>query len=184
MYIRNIDQLLKPETTLLERAIIVRAIQIASGVVESHLVFPELAEARGDAKLAPFFNLTPAEQIEMQEDLLDGIDPYPIWEDINPQTPALYIIPADCVLVGEPSNETYEDGGLQITVWNNEFADTNLICYHATPLMDTTGTPFETIQAESFYLLYEGGKEMDLILALDLYYNCVENSTATPSFTW
>lgn len=89
MNIRNIDQLLKPETTLLERAIIVRALQIASGVVESHLVFPELAEERGDAKLAPFFGLTASEQIEMQEDLLDGIDPYVVWERQPDPTPSL-----------------------------------------------------------------------------------------------
>lgn len=185
MNIRNIDQLLKPETRLIERAIIVRALQIAAGVVEAHLVFPELAEERSEAKLADFFGLTAAEQIELQEDLLAGIDPYVVWEkQPEPPMPSLYIIPADSVLVGEPANATYEDKELQITVWNNDFADTNLICYHATPLMDTTNTPFEAIQADSFYLLYEGGKEVTEELAMELYNNCIENSTATPSFTW
>lgn len=184
MNIRNIDQILKPETTLLERAIIVRALQIAAGVVEAHLVFPELAEERGEAKLADFFGLTASEQIELQEDLLAGIDPYVVWEKIVDPTPSLCIIPADCVLVGEPSDAHYEHKDLQIVVWNNEFADTNLICYYATPLMDTTNTPFEAIQAYSFYLLYEGGKEVTEELAMELYNNCIENSTATPSFTW
>jgi hypothetical protein len=72
MNIRNIDQLLKPETTLVERAIILRALRLAHGVIEEYRVFPEQLAERGAADLKPFFSFDLDQQLEQLEALASG----------------------------------------------------------------------------------------------------------------
>lgn len=72
MLTRPLKDLLKPDCTVLEYALILRALHLAHGVIEQEEVFPEIGEANGSAKLKKF---NPHIEMSYREELaaLEGI---------------------------------------------------------------------------------------------------------------